>query len=203
MTVQEMNELAKEFGLKDNPFDVMMYHSLELSREVLFMSRRMRTENDRFCPNLNRVERIKEQYDIIKQLPDEMVRRLAEASHYYPNPSFGMMNELLLKKNHELSTVFTRINPCHNDTVEEIIYGKDSKEMARLNRLKEIADEFIKMGFAKDDFFRLCDVITDPECAKTHFFTSEEEFEKYCGIINQYQLTDKEIGYMVSYKFRE
>ena len=207
MTEKEMQLELEENEVKDNPFDVMLHHSMEITRDLLFACHRLKNPEipEGICTNLERLEermdKITEEFNKLLNMSDETVAMCRETSFYYQYTEFDKMNDSLLKFERNMETVWSRCVPNRNDRFEKIRLGEESEQYKRILELREIIDKSEELSSVDDSFLHsLCDVIDRPDdCVK--YWMTEEEFEKKKAIEEKYELTEQDINYMVAYKF--
>lgn len=207
MTEKEMQLELEENEVKDNPFDVMLYHSMEITRDLLFACHRLKDPEipEGICTNLERLEKrtnkITEEFNKLLNMSDETVAMCRETSFYYQYTELDKMNNSLLKFERNMETVWTRCVPNRNDRFEKIRIGEDSEQYKRILELREIIEKSEDLSCADDSFLcSLCDVIDRPdECTK--YWMTEEEFEKKKEIVEKYNLIEHDVKYMIAYKF--
>lgn len=207
MTEKEMQLELEENEVKDNPFDVMLHHSMEITRDLLFACHRLKNPEipEGICTNLERLEermdKITEEFNKLLNMSDETVAMCRETSFYYQYTEFDKMNDSLLKFERNMETVWSRCVPNRNDRFEKIRLGEESEQYKRILELREIIDKSEELSSVDDSFLHsLCDVIDRPDdCVK--YWMTEEEFEKKKAIVEKYELTEQDINYMVAYKF--
>lgn len=207
MTEKEMRLELKENKVKDNPFDVMLHHSMEMTRDLLFACHRLKNQevSEEMCTNMERLQnltdRITEQFDKLLSMSEETIAMCRETSYYYPQTEFNKLNDSLLKFENDMETIWSRCVPNRNDRFEQIRLGKESEEYKRLLELREIIDKSEDLSCVDKSYLNsLSDVIDRPEkCVK--YWMTEDEFEERKEIINKYRLTEHDIDYMIAYKF--
>lgn len=207
MTEKEMQLELEGNEVKDNPFDVMLHHSMEITRDLLFACHRLKNLEipEGICTNLERLEermdKITEEFNKLLNMSDETVAMCRETSFYYQHTEFDKMNDSLLKFERNMETVWSRCAPNRNDRFEKIRLGEESEQYKRILELREIIDKSEELSSVDDSFLHsLCDVIDRPDdCVK--YWMTEEEFEKKKSIVEKYELTEQDINYMVAYKF--
>lgn len=209
MTDRDMYLELKENEVKDNPFDVMLYHSMELTRDLLFACHRLKNPEipEQICTNEKRLEsymyKIREEFSKLLSMSNETVTMCRETSCYYQQDKFDKMNESLLKFEESMETIWSRCVPNRNDRFEQIRLGKESKEYKRLLELRKIISESEELSSVDDKYlYSLCDVISRPdECIQ--YWMTKEELEKKQEIIQKYGLSEYDINYMISYRNSE
>lgn len=206
MTDRDMYLELKENEVKDNPFDVMLHHSMELTRDLLFACHRLKNPEipEQICINEERLEsymdKIREEFSKLLSMSNETVTMCRETSCYYQQDKFDKMNESLLEFKRSMETVWSRCVPNRNDRFEQIRLGKESKEYKRLLELRKIISESEELSSVDDKYLHsLCDVISRPdECVQ--YWMPKEELEKKQEIIQKYGLSEDDIEYMISYR---
>lgn len=196
MTEKEMQLELEENEVKDNPFDVMLHHSMEITRDLLFACHRLKNPEipEGICTNLERLEermdKITEEFNKLLNMSDETVAMCRETSFYYQYTEFDKMNDSLLKFERNMETVWSRCVPNRNDRFEKIRLGEESEQYKRILELREIIDKSEELSSVDDSFLHsLCDVIDRPDdCVK--YWMTEEEFEKKKAIVEKYELTE-------------
>lgn len=209
MTEKEMSLELAEHNVKDNPFDAMLYHSMEMTRDLLFACHRLKNPEipEGICTNLERLEKymdkIVEEFNKLLDMPEETVAMCRETSFYYHQPEFNKMNDSLLKFERNMETVWSRCVPNRNDRFEKIRLGEESEQYKRILELRRIIDKSEELSSVDDSFLHsLCDVIDRPDdCVK--YWMTEEEFEKKKAIVEKYELTEQDVNYMIAYKFQK
>ena len=209
MTEKEMSLELAEHNLNDNPFDAMLYHSMEMTRDLLFACHRLKNPEmpEGICTNLERLEKymdkIVEEFNKLLDMSEETVAMCRETSFYYHQPEFNNMNVSLLKFVRNVETVWSRCVPNRNDRFEKIRLGEESEQYKRILELRRIIDKSEELSSVDDSFLHsLCDVIDRPDdCVK--YWMTEEEFEKKKAIVEKYELTEQDVNYMIAYKFQK
>lgn len=209
MTDRDMYLELKENEVKDNPFDVMLHHSMELTRDLLFACHRLKNPEipEQICTNEKRLEscmdKIREEFSKLLSMSNETVTMCRETSCYYQQDKFDKMNKSLLEFERSMETVWSRCVPNRNDRFEQIRLGKESKEYKRLLELRKIISESEELSSVDDKYLHsLCDVISRPdECVQ--YWMTKEELEKKKEIIQKYGLSEDDINYMISYRNSE
>ena len=206
MTDRDMYLELKENEVKDNPFDAMLYHSIELTRDLLFACHRLKNPEipKQICTNEERLEsymdKIKEEFSKLLNMSDEVVAMCRETSYYYQQDNFNKMNNSLLEFERSMETVWSRCVPNRNDRFEQIRLGKESEEYKRLLELRKIISESEELSSVGDKYLHsLCDVISRPEEC-TQYWMTQEELEQKQEIIKKYNLSEDDIEYMISYR---
>lgn len=192
--------------MKDNLFDVMLHHSIELTRDLLFACHRLKNPDisEHICTNEERLEsymdKIREEFSKLLNMSNETVTMCRETSYYYQKDKFNKMNESLLEFERNMETVWSRCVPNRNDRFEQIRLGRDSKEYKRLLELRSIISDSEELSSVDDKYLHsLCDVISRPdECVQ--YWMTKEELEKKQEIIQKYGLLEEDIEYMISYR---
>lgn len=209
MTDRDMYLELKQNEVKDNPFDVMLHHSMELTRDLLFACHRLKNPEipEQICTNEKILEsymdKIREEFSKLLSMSNETVAMCRETSCYYQQDKFDKMNKSLLEFERSMETVWSRCVPNRNDRFEQIRLGKESKEYKRLLELRKIISESEELSSAHDEYLHsLCDVISRPdECVQ--YWMTKEELEKKQEIIQKYGLSEDDINYMISYRNSE
>lgn len=209
MTNEErMSKELKDNNIIDNPFDLLLYESLQLTRDILFASRRLKHPLYTGMTNIvlsseqltQKVADILKDYITLEHMSVETIRMCGETSHYYSS-EFDDMNKELLKMQGSLETILTRCNPNRNDRFEQIRLGVDSAEYKRILELRDIADNSGDLSqLNKEDLMNMVDVVTRPsDCSN---FMSGDEITRAKEIISKYNLTDNDIHYILAYKYQ-
>lgn len=207
MTENEMSVELKENNITDNPFDSMLHHAMELTRELLFACHRLRNNEipEQFWTSEEKLgqltDKINEEFSKLQNITDETVSMCRETSFYYQPKEFERLNDELLKSERCMDTVWTRCNPNRNDRFERIRLGKDSKQYERLIELREIsenAEEF--MCLERRDLNDLCDVILRPDKCIEYGWETKEKLEEKKKIIEKYHLTEEDVEYIIAYR---
>lgn len=206
----KMQEELKENNVVDNPLDIMLYFSLELARDLLFASHRiknstipqqLRTKLENLEFNMNK---IKEEFSKIENMSEETVRMLRKTSHYFNNDEFEKANKYLIRLERVMDTLWTESVPCRNDRFERIRLGEESEEYKRLLELKNIIDNSEELSSVDDKYLHsLSDVLYDPNECIDNLWMSPEEVREKQEIINKYHLTQNDIDYMIAYRNKE
>lgn len=206
MTDREMHLELKENEVQDNPFDVMLHHSMELTRDLLFACHRLKNPEipEQICTNEERLEsymdKIREEFSKLLSMSNEAVTMCRETSCYYQQDKFDKMNESLLEFERNMETVWSRCVPNRNDRFEQIRLGKESEEYKRLLELRRIISESEELSSVDDKYLHsLCDVISRPEECIQYWMT-QEELEQKQKIIKKYDLSEDDVEYMISYR---
>lgn len=202
----KMHMELKEKEIKDNPFDVMLHHSLELTRSLLFACHRLKNPEvpQTICTSKEEIEgytsKIQEEFSKLMGMSDETVAMCRETSYYYHRDKFEAMNKTLLEFERNMQTVYSKCVPSRNDRFEQVRLGRDSEEYKRMLELRKIIIESDDLSDKEDSYLKsLCDVISRPaECVK--YWMTEEELKKKQKIVEKYSLSENDIEYMLSYR---
>lgn len=215
MTDREMHDELAANDIHDNPFDDMLYHGLELTRDLLFACHRHRNKDvlEQFWTTKERLDsmygHILEVFEKIQCMSDDTVEECRTTSKYYANNSdeFVAMNEGLLEFERNMQTVWTECNPCYDDRFEQLRLGEDSEEYKRLLELREISTDKDKLGALSDsELSSIIDVMYRLEEIKTRGSSHKawslygEELEKTEVYITEYRLTEDDVHYMKAFR---
>lgn len=154
----------EELGIKDNPYDLLVYYASEFFRTYLFVSVRLRSQyylNDVEHANIY-TEKINEQLEIINKLTDEEAQKLRNLAVYANNEKFSSLNEYLLKLQHNLPTAYSYSEPVHSFEFEEFVHG--SEYVGKLRKLQALVS---KLAFkynlsptgVKDLLYKVLDIM--------------------------------------------
>lgn len=201
-----ISENMEFFDIKDNPFDIMMYAALELTRSVMFAARRHRNSGvaeslwksdedviDRF------VEMIHHQYSILNSVNQETIDFLRTHSYmggidYHKD--FSDNNKYILSMEKKLDTIYSHTVPCRDLEYEKVRLENDPATMMRLLSRQNLAD---KCGLTKARLYHLLDVLECPEGIITTSSEEEESVKQDKKFIEENRLTSDDIEYMISY----
>ena len=198
------NELEK-YGVVDNPFDNMLYYSLELVRTLTFACKRYKNRKEngmQISPeNIDKLTTgIAKELDALKHMSDETVDFCKDTSSIRDDKKakqFETFNATALKNEEclEISKVYDM--PCRNDAFEKTRLGEDSEEYKRLLYLRKLVLTVPEFKNASEDFlYDLYDLLD----------LEEESGDKtVCRkrlLIDKYSLTESDIGYIISLKKR-
>ena len=201
-----ISENMEFFDIKDNPFDIMMYASLELMRSVMFAARRYRNGGvaeslwrsdedviDRF------VEMIHHQYSILNSVNQETIDFLRTHSYmggldYHKD--FSDNNKHILSMEKKLDTIYSHTIPCRDLEYEKVRLENDPATMMRLLSRQNLADKY---GITKAKLYHLLDVLECPEGIITTTSEEEESVKQDKKFIEENRLTSDDIEYMISY----
>lgn len=205
MTKEEkIRKELQENGVEDNLFDLALYYATELARYVVFSSSRYRNpgvpeaiynRENQLDPYIEKLTSI---YDTLDSLSDETVEFLRNTSKM--TERYGIKtsaNHRLLNIQKQLDTIMAKCVPCRNIEYEKIRLGEDSDQYKRLLYLRKIVDE---NEFLTDEYLdRLIDILNyKREVIRYRWCTEEEYTEKY-NFIQTYNLSERDIKYMISY----
>lgn len=197
------DELSK-YCVEDNLFDLALYYATELARYVVFSSSRYRNpevpeaiynKENQLNPYIEKLTSI---YDTLDSLSDETVEFLRNTSKM--TERYGIQNSAnhrLLNIQKQLDTIMTKCVPCRNIEYEKVRLGEDSDQYRRLLYLRKIVDE---NEFLSNEYLnRLIDILNHKrKVIEYHWCTEEEYTEKY-NFIQTYNLSERDIEYMISY----
>ncbi len=208
MTEREMSLELEKNEVNDNPFDVMLHHSMEITRDLLFACHRLKNPEipEGICTNLERLEmrmdKITEEFSKLLNMSEETVAMCRETSFYYQQTEFNKMNDSLLDFERNMETLWSRCVPNRNDRFEKIRLGEESDQYKRILKLRDIIDNSKELSCIDDSYLHsLRDVINRPdECVK--YWMTEDEFEQKKKVVEKYKLTEQDINYMIAYKFK-
>ena len=88
MTDRDMYLELKENEVEDNPFDVMLHHSIELTRDLLFACHRLKNPEipEQICINEEKLEsymnKIRDEFSKLLNMSNETVAICRETSYY-------------------------------------------------------------------------------------------------------------------------
>lgn len=206
MTNENMKSELEKHDIVDNPFDVMLYHAMEMTRDLLFACHRLKDARipEQFCINEEKLEnymdKIMYEFSKLSNMSDETVAMCRETSHFYQQDKFNKMNETILSLENEMETIWNRCVPNRNNTFERIRLGEESEEYKRLLELRHIIQNSEELSSVNESYLHsLCDVITRPnECTK--HWMSQKELEEKQKIIKKYHLSTNDVEYMISYR---
>lgn len=203
MTENVGKELRKR-NIRDNPFDNMLYYSFELTRTLMFASKRYKNIKDngmQITPEkiTALTSGIAQELKTLKGLSDEAVEFCKDTSYVGDAKKAKAIDSLgatILKSEEHLETSKVFNAPCRNDEFERVRLGESSDEYLRLIRLRELAKTAPELKSATEDFlYSLCDILYDEESGdKTSCHKRE--------IIRKYNLTEEDIEYIISLKKR-
>lgn len=194
------------FDIKDNPFDIMMYAALELTRSVMFAARRHRNSGvaeslwksdedviDRF------VEMIHHQYSILNSVNQETIDFLRTHSYmggidYHKD--FSDNNKYILSMEKKLDTIYSHTVPCRDLEYEKVRLENDPAMMMRLLSRQNLVDKY---GLTRVRLYNLLDVLECPEGIITTTSEEEESVKQDKKFIEENNLTSDDIEYMISY----
>lgn len=207
MKDKDMSLELKENNINDNPFDVMLYHSLELTRDLLFACHRLKNQDipEQIQPNVDNlyshIDKITEEFSKLMNMSTETVTICRETSYYYKQDEFNTMNNSLLKFENNMETVWSRCVPNRNDRYEQLRLGKDSNEYKRLLELRTIITESKELSSVDNNYLNsMIDVINCPDTCTKNCWMAQNELEERRNIIKKYNLTENDIEYMLSYR---
>ena len=201
-----ISENMEFFDIKDNPFDIMMYASLELTRSVMFAARRYRNGGvaeslwksdedviDRF------VEMIHHQYSILNSVNQETIDFLRTHSYmggidYHKD--FSDNNKYILSMEKKLDTIYSHTVPCRDLEYEKVRLENDPAMMMRLLSRQNLVDKY---GLTRVRLYNLLDVLECPEGIITTTSEEEESVKQDKKFIEENNLTSDDIEYMISY----
>ena len=194
----------KDYGVEDNLFDLALYYATELARYVVFSSSRYR--NPRIPEAIyNRenqldpyIEKLTSIYDTLDSLSDETVEFLRNTSKM--TERYGIQNSAnhrLLNIQKQLDTIMTKCVPCRNIEYEKVRLGEDSDQYRRLLYLRKIVDE---NEFLPNEYLnRLIDILNHKRKVIEYQWCTEEEYTEKYNFIQTYNLSERDIEYMISY----
>lgn len=201
---ERIRDELKDYGVEDNLFDLALYYATELARYVVFSSSRYRNpevpeaiynRENQLDPYIEKLTSI---YDTLDSLSDETVEFLRNTSKM--TERYGIQNSAnhrLLNIQKQLDSIMTKCVPCRNIEYEKVRLGEDSDQYRRLLYLRKIVDE---NEFLTDEYLdRLIDILNyKREVIRYRWCTEEEYTEKY-NFIQTYNLSERDIEYMISY----
>lgn len=201
-----ISENMEFFDIKDNPFDIMMYAALELTRSIMFAARRYRNGGvaeslwrsdedviDRF------VEMIHHQYSILNSVNQETIDFLRTHSYmggidYHKD--FSDNNKYILSMEKKLDTIYSHTVPCRDLEYEKVRLENDPAMMMRLLSRQNLVDKY---GLTRVRLYNLLDVLECPEGIITTTSEEEESVKQDKKFIEENNLTSDDIEYMISY----
>ena len=203
--IKNMRVDLEKFEIEDNPFDYLLYKSLELSRALLFAGRRYKNGN--VCEAVDAYRKPDALSNLINDIT-KYIGKLAlmnittvalcrDTSATHENDLFNTINNTLLEFERLLPTKMDYRNPARNDEFEKIRLGEDSPEYQRLLELRKIYEEN-KDEFKKDPYLyrRVFYNINNPDSVN---YNETEDIKKCEEFIKKYNLTEDDIDYIISY----
>lgn len=199
-------ELEK-YNIVDNPFDLLMYHSIELTQYLLFACSRMKnltipeeiqSSLDEFQSRISVIEDI---FTMLMDMDDEATIFCRDTSFYADYQEFNDLNDRLFKSIQKMNTIYTRFTPARKDSYEKIRLGKDSKEYQRIKYLQSLLlnKEGDLFGVDSDYLYKLAEIARNPEYAiKCYDDITDIELQKSKELIKLHQLTEEDIQYLIS-----
>lgn len=156
----------EELGIKDNPYDLLVYYASEFFRTYLFVSVRLRSQyylNDVENANIF-FEKINEQLEIINKLTDEEAQKFRNLAVYADSEKFSSLNKYLLKLQHDLPTVYSYCEPVHSFEFEEFVHG--SEYVGKLRKLQTLTTKLafkynLSPDGVKDLLYKVSDAIDE------------------------------------------
>lgn len=203
MKSKEISLELKENNVIDNPFDLLVYYTLQLSREMLFACKRFKhPEMQAFCINEEGLEkhinRIKDEFEKINNMSDNAVTLCRNTSYYNAHNGLDFANKIILTLQHNIQTIYTKDVPCRNDEFERIRLGEDSDEYKRLVELRNLIDTSEELSSVTDSYLNLLHDVLFKGCGGD--IMKKDKYKKMKAIIDKYNLTTNDINYMISYK---
>lgn len=193
-----------DYGVEDNLFDLALYYATELARYVVFSSSRYRNpgvpeaiynRENQLDPYIEKLTFI---YDTLDSLSDETVEFLRNTSKM--TERYGIQNSAnhrLLNIQKQLDTIMTKCVPCRNIEYEKVRLGEDSDQYRRLLYLRKIVDE---NEFLSNEYLnRLIDILNYKRKVIEYQWCTEEEYTEKYNFIQTYNLSERDIEYMISY----
>lgn len=193
-----------DYGVEDNLFDLALYYATELARYVVFSSSRYRNpevpeaiynKENQLNPYIEKLTSI---YDTLDSLSDETVEFLRNTSKM--TERYGIQNSAnhrLLNIQKQLDTIMTKCVPCRNIEYEKVRLGEDSDQYRRLLYLRKIVDE--NEFFSNEYLNRLIDILNHKRKVIEYQWCTEEEYTEKYNFIQTYNLSERDIEYMISY----
>ena len=197
------DELSK-YCVEDNLFDLALYYATELARYVVFSSSRYRNpevpeaiynRENQLDPYIEKLTFI---YDTLDSLSDETVEFLRNTSKM--TERYGIQNSAnhrLLNIQKQLDTIMTKCVPCRNIEYEKVRLGEDSDQYRRLLYLRKIVDENEFLSY--EYLSRLIDILNYKREVIGYRWCTEEEYTEKYNFIQTYNLSERDIEYMISY----
>lgn len=210
-----VQEVFRFFNIEDNPFDVMYYMSLELTRCVLFDMHRCGVDViDRVAMKKSTVEyyteNIKKQFDIIHSLPAD-VKEICRQTSIYGSRDFTDQNKFLFSEEQKLDIKKTQCVPVRNIEFEKARLGSCSHEYFRLTELRNssiIRDSLLTLD--KSELYRLIEYIDLTNATGESLQKKMANFHNMDGssldygtcreLVERFNLTSDEIEFLIRYK---
>lgn len=207
--INKMKNELNDNNVIDNPFDRMLYNSIELTRCLLFASHRLKNNEVLSTVVTNKDEinyymnSIKEEFSKLQNMSDETVSLCRETSSYYNQDKFNKMNDTLLKIEDNLDTIYNKDVPCRDDRFEKVKLGENSDKYQRMIELRKIMDKSRELSHVSEVYLSsLIDIIYFQDGCVPNFM-SQKEFSEKSKIIKKYNLSEEDIKYMISYIDKE
>lgn len=199
-------ENMKFFGIEDNPFDIMLYAALTLTRTVMFDALRYRNEKiseliwiadkKMVCSYM---DMIKSQYDILDSVNEETIKFLRKHSFMGTtdyNGGLSSINEYLFNIGEKIDISYTQNGvPCRDLEYEKTRLG-ESKEYQRLIFLIDLTD---RLFLSIDYLSRMIDLINNGEQVLEYGWVTMDNYNYMKSIIDDNHLSCQDIEYMISY----
>lgn len=156
----------EQLGIKDNPYDLLIYYASEFFRTYLFVSVRLRSQyylNDVENANIY-IEKINKQLELINSLTDEEAQKFRNLAVYATNEKFTSLNEYLLKLQHNLPTVYSYSEPVHSFEFEEFVHG--SEYVGKIRKLQALTSKLafkynLSPNGVKDLLYKVSDALDE------------------------------------------
>lgn len=205
MTKEEkIRKELQENGIEDNLFDLAVFYSTEIARYCIFSCSRYRNpevpeaiynRENQLDPYIEKLTFI---YDTLDSLSDETVEFLRNTSKM--TERYGIQNSAnhrLLNIQKQLDIIMTKCVPCRNIEYEKVRLGEDSDQYRRLLYLRKIVDE---NEFLSNEYLnRLIDILNHKRKVIEYQWCTEEEYTEKYNFIQTYNLSERDIEYMISY----
>lgn len=202
-----ISENMEFFGIEDNPFDIMMYAALELTRTVIFDAIRYRNKSiseliwtaDKKVAR-SYMDMIKSQYDILDSVNEETIKFLRKHSFMGTtdyNGGLSAINGYLFNIENKIDISYTQNGvPCRDLEYEKVRLGEDSKEYQRLIFLIGLTDRLL---LSIDYLSKMIDLINNGEQVLEYGWVTMDNYNYMKSIINDNHLSCQDIEYMISY----
>lgn len=214
----KMQKELKENNITDNPFDSMLYFALNLLRQVVFSTYRLKnpTLPEGIQPKLeylqNNFSEIANNFYVLQNMSEETVRMCSRTSYIYnldvsdDSLNSTELNNFLFNIENSIPCVYSFSNPCRDETFERIRLGEDSNEFKRLLELKVLVSNpnFFNYKISTEEKLTILSHLAEIINHDTHkydynLYMDTTTIDSYRNIIKNYHLTLDDVEYMISY----
>ena len=199
----ELKKELEENKIIDNPFDVMLYHSLQLTLDILFASHRFRNNKWGVFEKTDsrdidkQTEKMKTEINKLMAISDEACDMCRHTAQFYATDKYNQLHDTLYNYQRQIEILMSKSNPVRNLEFEKFSLGENSEEYKHILELREKAKNF--KDYDRETIGSIASIIEHGKKVIKWGWITEQDYNKYKSIVDKYNLTIDDIDYMYKY----